>query len=133
MMFLMLDDINALYDNSKPFSTFLMKEGLEGILRETELGLREKHTIVPHVCFLMLSQIYYLFAFRLILYLCSVTWYPCKRLQMHCLNSPMTTAGIITCGDMFLFYCSTNISPKRFLILFIYRLGFALAHGLYAM
>lgn len=45
----MLDDVNTLYDNSKPFSTFLMKEGLEGILRETELGLREKHTIVPHV------------------------------------------------------------------------------------
>ena len=50
MLFLMLEGINTLYDNSKPFSTFLMKEGLEDILRETELGLRQKHTIVPHVC-----------------------------------------------------------------------------------
>ena len=50
MLFLMLDGINTLYDNSKPFSTFLMKEGLEDILRETELVLRQKHTIVPHVC-----------------------------------------------------------------------------------
>ena len=49
MIFLIPGDIDALYDNSKPFSTFLMKEGLEGILRETKLRMREKHTIVPHV------------------------------------------------------------------------------------
>jgi len=48
MLYLMPGDIDALYDNSKPFSIFLKKEGLEGILRETKLRLREKHTIVPH-------------------------------------------------------------------------------------
>ena len=75
MMFVMLGDIDALYDNSKPFSTFLIKEGLEGILRETKLRLREKHTIVPHVCGLVLL-IYAFFFFQLILYSCSATWYP---------------------------------------------------------
>ena len=50
MLYLMFGDIDAIYDNSKPFSTFLMKEGLEGILRETKLRLRENHTIIPHVC-----------------------------------------------------------------------------------
>jgi hypothetical protein len=63
MMFLMHGDIDALYDNSKPFSTFLMKEGLEDILRETKLKLREKHTIVPHVCSYAFPLYYYLFAF----------------------------------------------------------------------
>jgi hypothetical protein len=62
----MLDDINTLYDNSKPFSTFLMKEGLEGILRETELGLRQKHTIVPHVCSYDFSHAYFYLLFQLI-------------------------------------------------------------------
>ena len=70
-MFVMLGDIDALYDNSKPFSTFLIKEGLEGILRETKLRLREKHTIVPHVCGLSPCTTY-----MLILYSCSATWYP---------------------------------------------------------
>ena len=57
MTYLMAGDIDALYDNSKPFSTFLMKEGLESILHETKLKLREKHTIVPHVCVPILSLI----------------------------------------------------------------------------
>lgn len=43
------DDINALYDNSKPFSNFLKKRGVDAILRKTELRLRDKHAIVPHV------------------------------------------------------------------------------------
>ncbi|KAF8800717.1 hypothetical protein BYT27DRAFT_7199539 [Phlegmacium glaucopus] len=43
-----INDMDALYENSKPFATFLRKEGLPGILRETNLRLREKHTIVPH-------------------------------------------------------------------------------------
>ncbi|KAF8800836.1 hypothetical protein BYT27DRAFT_7245483 [Phlegmacium glaucopus] len=43
-----MNAINALYENSKPFATFLRNEGLPGILRETNLRLREEHTIVPH-------------------------------------------------------------------------------------
>lgn len=48
MLFMLPGDMDALYENSKPFSTFLFQQGLENILRETKLRLREKHTIVPH-------------------------------------------------------------------------------------
>ena len=50
MVYLLPKDINALYENSKPFSAYLMKEGLEDILGEMKLELQAKHTIVPHVC-----------------------------------------------------------------------------------
>ena len=49
LSFLVTDDIDALYENSKQFMTFLRKQGLHQVLRETELTLREAHTIVPHV------------------------------------------------------------------------------------
>src|SRR5882762_2878332 len=98
MLFLMLDDINTLYDNSKPFSTFLMKEGLEFILRDTKLGLREKHTIVPHN--VPIFSLYTLL-FRLadLYYSYSVKWHLCERQQMHCPSFPMT-AGIIVCCEI---------------------------------
>ncbi|KAF8873600.1 hypothetical protein CPB84DRAFT_1798256 [Gymnopilus junonius] len=48
LLFNSLDDIEALYDNSKPFSAFLRKQGLDSILKKTNLRLREKHKIVPH-------------------------------------------------------------------------------------
>lgn len=45
-----LADINALYENSGPFSRFLKGRGLDDILRSTKLKLRQRHTIVPHAC-----------------------------------------------------------------------------------
>jgi hypothetical protein len=48
-MYLLPDDMDALYENSKPFSRYLRKQGLDEILRKAKLQFREKHTIVPHV------------------------------------------------------------------------------------
>ena len=48
-MYLLVDDMDALYENSEPFSRFLKKQGLDEILRTAKLQLRGKHTIVPHV------------------------------------------------------------------------------------
>jgi hypothetical protein len=72
-----------------------MKEGLKSILRETELTLREKHTIAPHVSSYDFSLDYFILLFTY-----SAKWYPCNRHQMHCPSSPMTTAGIIMCGEI---------------------------------
>ena len=49
-LYLLAKGMDALYENSKPFMTFLKKQGLDQILREMKLSLREAHTIVPHVC-----------------------------------------------------------------------------------
>jgi len=48
-IYLLSDDMDALYENSKPFSMFLKKQGLNEILQKAQLRLRENHTIVPHV------------------------------------------------------------------------------------
>jgi hypothetical protein len=45
-----MDDMTALYENSKPFMKFLKKQGMDNVLKKTKLRLREPHTIVPHVC-----------------------------------------------------------------------------------
>jgi hypothetical protein len=45
----MWDEMNLLYDNSKPFLTYLKKQGLNSALQQTDLTLKERHTIVPHV------------------------------------------------------------------------------------
>lgn len=42
-------NMDAVYDNSKPFSAYLEKEGLAELLRKTKLKLRDRHTVVPHV------------------------------------------------------------------------------------
>lgn len=46
----MHDEVHILYENSEPFATYLRKQGLESILRQTRLMLnsKEHHTIVPH-------------------------------------------------------------------------------------
>jgi len=49
MVYMALNDMEALYENSKPFSNFLKKQGLEALLKKTNLRLREKHRIFPHV------------------------------------------------------------------------------------
>ena len=49
MIFLSAMSMEALYDNSKAFDMFLRKQGMDGILRETNLKTRATHTIVPHV------------------------------------------------------------------------------------
>jgi len=49
LLYLGPDDMDAFYENSKPFMAFLKKQGLDQVLRETKLTLREAHTIVPHV------------------------------------------------------------------------------------
>jgi hypothetical protein len=41
--------MDALYDNSKAFGAFLRKQGMDRILRKTNLKMRVRHTIVPHV------------------------------------------------------------------------------------
>jgi hypothetical protein len=41
--------MDALYDNSKAFDTYLRKQGMDGILHKTDLKMRVRHTIVPHV------------------------------------------------------------------------------------
>ncbi|KDR66739.1 hypothetical protein GALMADRAFT_106135 [Galerina marginata CBS 339.88] len=48
--YLIIDDMDALYENSKAFSMFLKKRRLDDILRNAKLRSREEHTIVPHVC-----------------------------------------------------------------------------------
>jgi len=48
-MYLLADDMEALYENSKAFSMFLKKQGLNEILQKAKLRLRENHTVVPHV------------------------------------------------------------------------------------
>jgi hypothetical protein len=48
-MYLAAQKVDVLYDNSKAFSTYLKKQGLESILSQTNLKLREKHMIVPPV------------------------------------------------------------------------------------
>jgi len=49
LMFLVTDDMDALYENSKLFMTFLKKRGLDHVLSEMKLTLRETHTTVPPV------------------------------------------------------------------------------------
>ena len=48
-MFSLLANMDALYENSKPFEKFLAKQELDSILREVKLKLRAQHKIVPHV------------------------------------------------------------------------------------
>ena len=43
------EDMGVLYENSKPFMSFLKEQGLDQVLRDMKLRLREAHTIVPHV------------------------------------------------------------------------------------
>lgn len=45
----MYDEMNLLYDNSKAFLAYLKKQGLNSALRQMDLTLKERHTIVPHV------------------------------------------------------------------------------------
>ena len=49
MVYMAFNGMEALYENSKPFSNFLKKQGLEALLKKTNLKLREKHKIFPHV------------------------------------------------------------------------------------
>jgi hypothetical protein len=49
MIILAASSMDALYDNSKAFDTFLRKQGMVRILRKADLKMRIKHTIVPHV------------------------------------------------------------------------------------
>ncbi|KAF9239784.1 hypothetical protein BU15DRAFT_46298 [Melanogaster broomeanus] len=48
-MFLAMNNMDAFYDNSKAFSKFLKSRGLKQGERESELKLRQKHKIIPHV------------------------------------------------------------------------------------
>lgn len=45
-LYILADVVDTLYDNSKPFSEFLKKQGIDNILNKTGLTLRRKHTIV---------------------------------------------------------------------------------------
>ena len=49
MVILAASSMEALYDNSKPFDTFLRKQGIDRTLKKTNLTMRKRHTIVPHV------------------------------------------------------------------------------------
>ena len=48
-LYLLADVIDTVYDNSKLFSKFLKKQGINNILNKTDLTLRRKHAIVPPV------------------------------------------------------------------------------------
>jgi len=48
MISLAANCMDALYDNSKAFDAFLRKQGMDRILRKTDVKMRVKHTIVPH-------------------------------------------------------------------------------------
>ena len=48
-MYLLADNMDALYENSKFLSMFLKKQGLNEILWKAKLRLQENHTIVPRV------------------------------------------------------------------------------------
>ena len=49
MVTIAASSMDAMFDNSKPFDTFLRKQGIDRILKKTNLTLRKRHTIVPHV------------------------------------------------------------------------------------
>ena len=45
------DACTAYYDNSKVFKEFLGSQGVtKNLLRRTGIRLKQKHTIIPHVC-----------------------------------------------------------------------------------
>jgi hypothetical protein len=48
-LYILADVVDTVYDNSKPFSEFLKKQGINDILKKTGLTLRRKHTIVSPV------------------------------------------------------------------------------------
>ncbi|KAF8953846.1 hypothetical protein BDZ97DRAFT_572842 [Flammula alnicola] len=50
MLFLAMGSLDIFYDNYMPFLVFLKNQGLDSILCRENLRLRERHTIVPHVC-----------------------------------------------------------------------------------
>lgn len=49
MIYLSADSMDAIYDNSQAFSIFLRNQGIDRILNKTNLKLRKKHKLVPHV------------------------------------------------------------------------------------
>ena len=49
MIYLSADSMDAIYDNSRPFSTFLKNQGIDRILSDNNLKLRKNHKLVPHV------------------------------------------------------------------------------------
>jgi hypothetical protein len=53
-LYLAVDDIGALYENSEQFTKYLKRERLDVVLSYTNLKLREAHTIVPHVRILLI-------------------------------------------------------------------------------
>ena len=42
-------ELDSVYDNSRPFETFLTQNGLDDVLGRHKLVRRKRHTIVPHV------------------------------------------------------------------------------------
>ena len=48
-LYILSDVADTVYDNSKPFSEFLKKQGINNILNKTGLTLRRKHAIVSPV------------------------------------------------------------------------------------
>jgi hypothetical protein len=49
-------NMDAVFENSKAFMTYLQKDGLTEGLEKTNLKLRDQHTILPHVCDLLLES-----------------------------------------------------------------------------
>lgn len=102
MMYLISGDMDALYENSKPFSKFLRKQGLENTLRKMQLKLRETHTIVPHVSVHPLSRWY------LPLMRANSAYGPYWTDQlMRCPNSLMKKVGIA----MYVYFVDGSLLP----------------------
>ena len=48
-LYILSDVADTVYDNSKPFSEFLKKQGINDILKKTDLTLRRQHSIISPV------------------------------------------------------------------------------------
>ena len=49
MIHLAANSMDAIYDNSKAFNTFLRNQGIDRVLSVNRLKLRKNHKLVPHV------------------------------------------------------------------------------------
>ena len=107
-LYILSDVADTVYDNSKPFSEFLKKQGINDILKKTDLTLRRQHSIISPVrtpATLEYPQISYLRIYRD----CGFPW---KQSPMPCLNSLTMTAGIIMSVVSFDMYCNLGCTDN---------------------
>lgn len=107
MIILSMCSMDALYENSKAFDAFLKKKGMDRILRNTDLKMRLRHTIVPHV------RIYNTcFASRLIPFHSELKCH-CMAHQMLFQSSLMMRAGTVMCVVLQLIHITNFLTFYR--------------------